>query len=644
MKNFNISLLLIALLVFATGCTSDDDGDIQITPVTSQTFELNSVADASIFGEAKFTKNSDNSVTIELMLEGTPSGGMHPAHIHMNTAAEGGDIALTLGTVDGSTGYSMITTTMLDDGTSITYDELLNFDGYINVHASANDLATLVAQGDIGQNALTGTSMSYDLNAVSDTNIMGTAWFKERMNGETLVEVMLEGTMDGEMHPGHIHMNTAAEGGGIAVTLASVDGATGWSKTNVSMLDDGTTVTYNDMIAYDGYINYHLSATDLATLVAQGDIGQNALTGESMSYDLNAVSNTSIMGTAWFKERMNGETLIEVMLEGTTSSQMHPGHIHMNTAAEGGGIAVTLASVDGATGWSKTNVSMLDDGTMVTYDDMIAYDGYINYHLSATDLATLVAQGDIGQNALTGESMSYDLNAVSNTSIMGTAWFKERMNGETLVEVMLEGTTSGQMHPGHIHMNTAAEGGGIAVTLTSVDGATGWSKTNVSMLDDGTMVTYDDMIAYDGYINYHLSATDLATLVAQGDIGQNALTGESMTYSLNELDVPGINGNVMFEKRMNGEALATLMVNNSVSGVMHPAHIHMNDAATGGAILFTFNSVDGTTGMSKTNVSMLDDGSSFMYDDVLTVNGYINVHYSATDLATIVAQGNIGIN
>ncbi|SFU28437.1 hypothetical protein SAMN05216480_101364 [Pustulibacterium marinum] len=639
------STLLALPFLFMTACDSDDDAGMNM-PVQEDmtTFELKSVSDPSIMGEATFIKNSDNTVTIELELDGTPSGGMHPAHIHYNTAAEGGDIALTLGTVDGSTGMSSVTVNTLDDGSSITYAELLNFDGYINVHASADDLGTLVAQGDIGQNALTGEMMAYDLNSVANPDISGSATFYERMNGETLISVMLMNTPAGGSHPGHIHMNTAAEGGGIALTLTPVDGDTGMSMTNAAMLDDGTMVTYDDLIDYDGYINIHASADDLATLVAQGDIGQNALTGESMAYDLNSVANPDISGSATFYERMNGETLISVMLMNTPAGGSHPGHIHMNTAAEGGGIALTLTPVNGDTGMSMTNAAMLDDGTMVTYDDLIDYDGYINIHASADDLATLVAQGDIGQNALTGEMMAYDLNSVANPDISGSATFYERMNGETLISVMLMNTPAGGSHPGHIHMNTAAEGGGIALTLTPVNGDTGMSMTNAAMLDDGTMVTYDDLIDYDGYINIHASADDLATLVAQGDIGQNALTGETTTYSLATVDVAGISGSVMFSERMNGEALATIMLMNTPNGGMHPAHIHMNDAATGGGILFTFNSVDGTTGMSKTNVSILDDGTSFMYDDVLTVNGYVNVHLSADNLGTLVAQGNIGIN
>jgi hypothetical protein len=46
----------------------------------------------------------------------------------------------------------------------------------------------------------------------------------------------------GGSHPGHIHMNTAVEGGGIAFTFKPVNGDTGISATNVSKLNDNTTV------------------------------------------------------------------------------------------------------------------------------------------------------------------------------------------------------------------------------------------------------------------------------------------------------------------------------------------------------------------------------------------------------------------
>ncbi|WP_211361138.1 CHRD domain-containing protein [Maribacter flavus] len=645
-KTFRFILPIVMGAMLVTSC-SDDDGDF-IPPIVdggdSETYQLSSVSNPDISGTAKIIDNEDNSITVELELQNTPSGGMHPAHIHFNTAVEGGDIAITLGTVDGSTGMSSVTFSTLDDGTPITYEELLDFDGYINVHASADDLETLVAQGDIGQNELNGETKVYELGSVAIEDISGTATFAERVNGEALATIVLNNTPADGMHPGHIHMNTAAEGGDIAFTFNPVNGATGISNTNVSALDDGTAFGYNDVLTYDGYINIHLSADDLATLVAQGDIGQNELTGEAKSYELGSVDVDGIDGMATFEERVNGEALATLMLNNTPEDGTHPAHIHMNTAAEGGDIIFTFNPVDGATGMSMTNVTALDDDTSFGYAQVLEVDGYINVHLSADDLATLVAQSDIGQNELTGEAKTYELGSVAVPTISGTATFEERLNGEALATIMLEGTPDGGMHPGHIHANSAAETGDILFTFNPVDGTTGMSVTNVATLDDDSAFGYDDVLEVDGYINIHLSADDLATLVAQGDIGENELTGTSKTYALATVDVPGISGSATFFERVSGNALTVIELTGTPADGVHPAHIHANSAAETGPIIFSFNPVDGTTGMSSTHVEILDDETPFSYQDVLEVDGYINVHLSPDDLATLVAQADIGIN
>lgn len=523
-KTMKLILPMIMGVMLITSCSSDDDSGTLppvVDPGDSTIYQLNSVSDPSISGTATVMDNNDNTITVELELQNTPSGGMHPAHIHFNTAVEGGDIAITLGTVDGSTGTSSITFSALDDGTPITYDELLDFDGYINVHASADDLGTLVAQGDVGQNELTGTTKVYALGSVAVDGIDGTATFEERVNGEALATIMLNNTPEGGMHPGHIHANTAAEGGDILLTFNPVNGTTGMSKTNVAALNDETAFGYAQVLDVDGYINVHLSAEELGTLVAQGDIGQNELTGESKTYALGSVAVPTISGTATFEQRINGEALATIMLEGTPDGGMHPGHIHANSAAEGGDILFTFNPVNGDTGISKTNVAMLDDDTAFGYDEVLVIDGYINVHLSSDDLSTLVAQGDIGENELTGTSKTYALATVDVPGIDGTATFFERVSGNALAVIELANTPMDGMHPGHIHANSATETGPIIFTFNPVNGATGISKTHVEVLDDETPFSYQDVLAVDGYINIHLSADDLATLVAQGNIGSN---------------------------------------------------------------------------------------------------------------------------
>ncbi|WP_037314545.1 CHRD domain-containing protein [Salegentibacter sp. Hel_I_6] len=277
MKKLAFALMMVAGF---TSCDSDDDG-VETPEFQGETKEytLNEIGDSGVSGTVTFMENEDGSTTVEFDLDGTPEDGMHPAHIHMGTAAETGEIAVSFEPIDGATGTSTTEVSTLDDGTSVSYEELLDFDGYINVHLSAEELATVVAQTDIGQNELTGESTSYDLASVDVDGIMGTAMFEERNNGETLVTIMLDGTPEGGEHPAHIHVGSVADApGAIAISLNSVDGDTGMSMTNVAAFDgeDGEMIDYDGLLDYNGYLNVHLSAEDLDTLVAQGNVGANA--------------------------------------------------------------------------------------------------------------------------------------------------------------------------------------------------------------------------------------------------------------------------------------------------------------------------------------------------------------------------------
>jgi hypothetical protein len=71
--------------------------------------------------------------------------------------------------------------------------------------------------------------------------------------------------------------------------------------------------------------------------------------------------------------------------------------------------------------------------------------------LSADKLATLVAQGDIGQNDLTDVSKVYALGSVAVARIDGTATFTTsewRSFGDSKAEIL----PAGGSHPGHIHI------------------------------------------------------------------------------------------------------------------------------------------------------------------------------------------------
>ncbi len=142
-------ILLFVIALFAMACEKEDESP----RVIQKEYVLNSVSDPSIQGTVTFTKESETSTLIRIELEGTEADNMHPAHVHRNAASDGGGIAIGLNDVAGATGISETEVTQMGDGTPITYEELLNFDGHVNVHLSATSMSTLIARGDIGSNS-----------------------------------------------------------------------------------------------------------------------------------------------------------------------------------------------------------------------------------------------------------------------------------------------------------------------------------------------------------------------------------------------------------------------------------------------------------------------------------------------------------
>lgn len=635
--NFQGRLALGVIFLFTLwSCEEDDVNGVEPPVEDAITYQLASRNNSNMNGYVQFYE-VDGGIEARIQLASTQDGMMYPAHIHANSAVETGDIEVTFEPVNGSTGSSK---TLL---TNLSLEDIENYDGYVNVHQSENDLS-LIAQTDIGGNILTGNAINYDLSALTEANISGNLLFEERRNGFVKARIQLEGTEEGQIHPAHIHMNTAAEGGGIVISFNPVDGTSGLSETNIRATDDGEDFSFNQITDFDGYVNIHQSEEELGVILAQGDIGQNDLNGNAITYNLEERAVEGISGTITFEERNNLEVLASIVLEGTEVGNSHPAHIHQNTFLEGGGIALSFKEVSGATGISKTNITSFDNGDSISFDIITNYDGYVNVHLSAEALGTIIAQNDIGANELTGESTAYPLYERAIEGVSGTATLYQRKNGNSLMELALQSELNDTNHPAHIHAQTAAEGGGIALTLSTVDANTGMSMTTIRQFDDGTAVSYEQLLEYDGHINLHLSTSEMGTIIAQGDFGQNVLTGNTTEYALNEVESSGVSGRAVFSERANGYSLVELFLEGTQGPATHPAHIHFNSAEAGGGIAVDLNSVSGTTGISRTHITAQNNNNGLTYEDLTAFDGYINVHQSASNLATILSQGNIGSN
>ena len=256
---------IILLMVFG-GCTKNDP---VTPPARTVTYNLMVKDVLGVSGTATFTETSSTVTTINITLTNAPSG-IHPAELRMNSAIEGGTVVIALNPVD-ATGKSSTTTT------TMTYTQLIAYDGFIQVHKSETEHNVILAQGDIGGNVITTTHKTYTLDTVGTYGVSGTALFEKRVNGTTLVTISLTGLIAGDVYPATINLGSVSSvgGGPVVTTLSNVDGTTGKSYSNIRKLDSGIDITYDNWLVYDGYINIYQTTVSLSNIICHGNIGSN---------------------------------------------------------------------------------------------------------------------------------------------------------------------------------------------------------------------------------------------------------------------------------------------------------------------------------------------------------------------------------
>ncbi|WP_291726695.1 CHRD domain-containing protein [Bernardetia sp.] len=133
------SMMLVLFAFVAVSCGDDDDDE---EPLKTKTYTLETVA-AGVGGTVTFTEATSSTTTVQIALTGAPDGGVHPAHIHDGDKESNGPVAFNIGPVENSTSTATV---------NLGYDELLNYNGYVNVHLSADSLQVVVATTNIGSN------------------------------------------------------------------------------------------------------------------------------------------------------------------------------------------------------------------------------------------------------------------------------------------------------------------------------------------------------------------------------------------------------------------------------------------------------------------------------------------------------------
>ncbi len=363
---------------------------------------------SGITGLVTFFKRKSGFSLVSVEVQGTDVGASHPIHIHNNSAVEQGPIAVDLTYVNGELGFSETTVTQTNAGDILVYDELIDYDGYVAIHESDENIANIISLSDIGQNTLTGRTKSYSLDAINDSGVSAVINFRERKNLTTLVEISVDGASENVSYPFNIHSENAIDGGPVAITLAEVDGSVGVGFSNVRETNGAQAITYDEILNSEFHVNVYEGSTQLVNLRAQGDIGSNELTGNLVSYTLAEQNDSGITGQVTFMERLSGFTIVKMELIGSSISNIHPNHIHINSFETGGGVIVTFTNIVGSPGVVNNHIDALDDGSPLTYEEIAVMDAHVIAHVSPGDL-TYVAAGNIGVNGTptNGRKLSY---------------------------------------------------------------------------------------------------------------------------------------------------------------------------------------------------------------------------------------------
>jgi hypothetical protein len=262
-------LMVLTVTIVLSSCSNDDDNTLVLSE--SETYDIYDVNGSEVMGTVSLFNNDSTAVVLTIQLA-EATGAVHPAAIYFDTANENGGSAITLNAISED-GFSATGFSALDNGTDVTYLDMLDFNGNIKIDLSSSDNTT-VAMGDIGQNALTGNTVSRALENANSSGVDGIVIFAERNNGGALIALEVEGTVTGNSHPVYLINGSIASPGTVAATLNPIIGEFGEARTSIFTLDDGTPVLYSDLINFDGHINVLLSNAD-ATIVSQGNIGTN---------------------------------------------------------------------------------------------------------------------------------------------------------------------------------------------------------------------------------------------------------------------------------------------------------------------------------------------------------------------------------
>ena len=156
-KIFNlIAIAAIALMLAVIFSISFSSCKKKNVTLRTKEIILNATAGNTQSGKAVIAENADHSFNVTITLQNTVKDTVMVMHIHNGSIAVPGTIAIPLSNIKGTGGQATGSTLNIKTATSatgtnvpITYDNIITYTGYFNIHFSVAQFSKVIANGNI---------------------------------------------------------------------------------------------------------------------------------------------------------------------------------------------------------------------------------------------------------------------------------------------------------------------------------------------------------------------------------------------------------------------------------------------------------------------------------------------------------------
>ncbi|MBB6463064.1 hypothetical protein [Flammeovirga kamogawensis] len=489
-----ISFILIAIL--AASCNSNQDDALSTpdqSPVEVKDFALYSFEDIINSGLLQIEKDEKGNTVVKINLHS-------PATEDLSVVVNSGEFGeanpstlITLNSITTGESTSASIVSSFDNGSAISYEELLALDAHIIVQNSISPIH-FTQLGDA--QFIDNQKREYALSGSLEGNIK----FLPKENGIMLTVVQLNKPAESAMNPRII------SGSALEAKESEI-------LSNLQPILEGTTVSYTNIDQFatpsaikNGYLNISNSNKEV---VSKTDIGGNTLTGNSISYTLIHDNNADIVGTFTLEERENGFSLASVEMTGkhTTDQDLDVTLRTQNFATGQGTVVDSLFKYRYENGIQYKDVRYIKNNT----DQEISYTELLNnqYNVFMATSSHYWAKVDIGTAAKTVQTTVIQLNDISNGYSFGTVTLTERIDKTTVAVVKLYTNSSVGTKTLNLDLYTTnnvklgelyAEGGMVKVSSTISE----TSQLNILSNVDGIGLNYASLNTE----KFHVKITD----------------------------------------------------------------------------------------------------------------------------------------